>query len=526
MIKNIKINHFRLFKDMDFNIGKRITVIAGKNAVGKSNLLGMIGNSVELKKYKPLIHNKYRTEFADIFKGSLKHDPSSSNKYIINFTDDKFERITDHREFRVSWQDNKTRFRIIPKKKLKNGKKTEAKAEWPTLYLGLSRLYPLGESKKDIVPRDLNLDESEKEWFLNKYKHILSMSNEKIDEISRIDMTDNTKSIGINTENYDYLANSAGQDNIGQILITLLSFKRLKNEDEYDYHGGLLLIDEIDATLHPLAQRNLFDVFYKFSKDNDVQIVFTTHSMSLLKYITGKTYYNKNNSEFNNDIELLYLTNDNDFLEVEKNPTYNFIENELLLQSAIHRKGQIKFYVEDYEAEWFLKNLISNYSSKVDIKVSKLGYQELLHLNKIDMEYFSSVIIILDGDVKDKEIEKSFENEKIFKNIIKLPGNNNPEMVFYNYLCELPGEHEFFSKVKTLNITKKYIREKGPDSYSGDLKDREKSKKWFNDHINYFDEFSLYDYWANDNEDLVNSFISDFKEKFNHLAKILRLPRI
>lgn len=527
MIKNIEIHNFRLFKNVNFNIGKKITVIAGKNAVGKSNLLGMLGNSAELKGFRPILHKRFRTEFSDIFKGSLDYDPSSSNKFVVNFTDESFESITDYREFRVSWQEKNTRFRIIPKKNLPNRKITEAKVVWPTLYLGLSRLFPLGEIEtENIKPKTLKLTQQEEEWFIEKYKFILSMSGEEIDTISQVDIENNMRSIGINTPTYNYLSNSAGQDNIGQILCTLLSFKRLKDDPSYEYTGGLLLIDEIDATLHPLAQRNLFDVIYRFSKDNCIQTVFTTHSMSLLEFITEKTYYNTGSNASNNNIEIVYLTNDNDILEVERNPSFSFIKNELLLQSIVHRKNQIKIYVEDHEAKWFLENILSDYLGSLDIKPAKLGSQELIYLNTVDIEYFSTVIMCLDGDVNDSDILESFKNTKRPINIIKLPGDQSPEDVFYNYLLDLPSEHEFLSSVKHLNFTKKYFREKGPDLYPGDMPMREKNKKWFRDHLESFDVYQLYDYWEVDNQDLVDNFTSQFKIIFNDLAKNLRLPRI
>ena len=51
-----------------------------------------------------------------------------------------------------------------------------------------------------------------------------------------------------------------------QIMYLLLSFIKLKTE--YDnigepWPGGILLIDELDATLHPAAQIRLIDLIYK-----------------------------------------------------------------------------------------------------------------------------------------------------------------------------------------------------------------------------------------------------------------------
>ena len=77
---------------------------------------------------------------------------------------------------------------------------------------------------------------------------------------------------GIETETYSYLANSSGQDNLGQILLAIFSFKNLKATLK-SYSGGILLIDEIDATLHPAAQFKLLDFMKKMSKELDLQIV-------------------------------------------------------------------------------------------------------------------------------------------------------------------------------------------------------------------------------------------------------------
>ena len=69
-----------------------------------------------------------------------------------------------------------------------------------------------------------------------------------------------------------------------QIMYLLLSFIKLKTE--YDnigepWPGGILLIDELDATLHPAAQIRLIDLIYKVCKQFNFQAVFTTHSLQI-----------------------------------------------------------------------------------------------------------------------------------------------------------------------------------------------------------------------------------------------------
>src|SRR5699024_6611953 len=87
---------------------------------------------------------------------------------------------------------------------------------------------------------------------------------------------------------------SAGQDNIGIILSSIYSFKQLKNDLGDEYTGGLLLIDELDATLYPGAQKELIKFMKTESKKLNLQIVFTTHSI----HIVDEMYSQRNSDKF------------------------------------------------------------------------------------------------------------------------------------------------------------------------------------------------------------------------------------
>ena len=481
----------------------------------------MLGNSSELKVYKPILHKKFGTEFGEIFKGSKEFDPSSSNKFKINFMDYDTEEIVDHREFRVSWQDKGKRFRIIPKKKLTGKKITEAKVQWPSLYLGLSRLLPIGETRdEDMKSLNLRLNNEEQEWFIKQYKEILSLQTESFESISQINISNTVKrGIGITTSTYDHLTNSSGQDNIGQILCALLSFKRLKDNPKYKYKGGLLLIDEIDATLHPFAQKSLIQVLIKQAKKLKIQIVCTTHSISLLESICDKTEHNQKYKI--NNIELIYLTNENYKLEIMKNPKFKYIENELLITSIVKNNKKINIYVEDNEAKWFLNKLIEPWTYRVNIISSKIGDESLMRLNRLDQEYFSNVIIVLDGDTPEEEISKS---TPIRKNILQLPGSERPESVFYNFILSLNSEHEFLTKGRDYNFSLQYFSIQGPNSHCYKGSEREKYKEWFKEHIHYFDLLNLYAHWENDNIMTSALFIDNFRNIFNEISRTLHLP--
>ena len=154
MYKLLKINNFRQFNDTGIYLGKILTVLAGGNSTGKSTILGLLANSGELKKKDgvTLSNRQFRAEFSEILHGSKKYDVSGSNRLQIDIVDNSGNLI-DTRKFRTAWQKGKDRerFRIIPLGSTTDGKKTESKFQIPILYLGLSRLFPIGEAEEDGI---------------------------------------------------------------------------------------------------------------------------------------------------------------------------------------------------------------------------------------------------------------------------------------------------------------------------------------------------------------------------------------
>jgi AAA15 family ATPase/GTPase len=519
MIHSIQINKFRAFKDVGFRLGRYITAIAGQNATGKTTLLGMIGNSSELKKKDglPILQNQFRTEWSEIFKASPTYDKKGSNLFEISFSSIKNpNQITYTVPFRATWQDKGTRFRLIPKRTI-DKKKTEAKVPWPTLYLGLSRLFPIGEIKQEVKLRNLKLEEDDKQWVKDSYISILSY-NDNVQDFRSIDASIK-KGIGVQTSNYDYLVNSAGEDNIGQILLSILSFKKLKMQNP-DYDGGLLLIDELEATLHPAVQLKLYKFLVSCARKYQLQIVFTTHSMTLLEYISTQCI--ENVLENVNNVELIYLSTANVKLTIDQNPSIQQIKYDLYnTSSIIVSPPKLLVYSEDKETRWFLSKLIPEYKDRLRLLEIKMGWKQLLDLREQDMNYFSSVLFVLDGDVSPQEID--------YNNIITLPGEASPEEVFYNFLMDLTNnpEHELWNNsiAKNNGFNIRTFKEYGPEYYEC-KKARERSKAWFNENLSLFEQLRLYEYWASDNKDLVEEFRNNFICVFNELARINSIPKI
>lgn len=88
----------------------------------------------------------------------------------------------------------------------------------------------------------------------------------------------------INDDSHDIFTSSDGESNIGRIILAILSFKRLK-EKYVQYKGGILLIDEIHARLYGYSQKKVVDFLLKMSREYNIQIIFTTHSLLVLKQV-------------------------------------------------------------------------------------------------------------------------------------------------------------------------------------------------------------------------------------------------
>jgi Predicted ATP-dependent endonuclease of the OLD family len=534
MFTELKLDDFRIFKNQTIKIGTHITAIGGHNATGKSTILGILGNSCELKsKYGTTITDKqFKTEFSEIFKGSKTHDKPNGNIGSISYINPSGEE--DHIQLRVTWQkwdsesEDKNRFRILPKwTDSETNSTTAKKLSVPSFYLGLSRLYPLGEDSREVIEEKKfksKLTEADREWLFRHYKNILSL-DATIESVSNYEV--NSKcSGGINTPEYDYLSNSAGQDNLMQILYLLLSFIKLKTiyeQNHCTWTGGILLIDEIDAALHPAAQIRLVDLIHNVCKQFEVQSIFTTHSLQILKYLFHL-------QSKNDGISIEYFTTANNILQIVHNPSYEAMENDMLISNFYlsNQNDKVSIYSEDDEARWFIRRLLKDYSNRFQLVEIKLGGESLMDLLDHDPDYFKNVLFILDGD-KDLAGTKYKDLERKYCNIVYLPGKVSPEALFYDYLINLPPTHDVLESNFDKGLSIRVFNEMNPlknTKYSSFKEDRKKFKHWFNEYLKMLEDIDIYRYWRDDNMKIYEDFIDSFIKCFNVVASRTRMPKI
>ncbi len=497
IIDKLKIAKFRDIENLEFSFGSKITFIAGTNGTSKTSLLGLIGQPFVFRedkrvKHKTLIGKEFATKFSEIHNFT-KFDAVEEIEYAIALTN-----THGNKELPVKGYIRKGDESGAGTPRLVTGKtrlKGEGNYNLPVIYLGLKRLVPLGEheeSEIQINPIE-NMSEDDIKFFNEQHKKILLNLNDEF-SLENVE-TPNKKMIGGRTEKYDSHGLSAGQDNVSQILTAILSFKSLKSELGSLYSGGILLIDEIEATLHPLAEEKLIECLYAYSSKLDLQIIVTTHSLEVLKLGIQTKY--------KDCTEIIYLTKSRGSLTYL--PKYSFGEICADMTATPFKKAYPQTFAicEDDEAKTFLNTILpKNLKSRVNILSAKLSAGSLNHIaaSKDLKKINKQTIYILDGD------QKRFIR---LKNVLILPGKCSPETLIWQLMNEMPPESSCWDQTKQV-----YMRD-----YANQPINREVYKDFFAyiKTVNSKAWAKFFKLWIDSNKESVDKFIKEFESTINKM---------
>lgn len=499
------LENFRNFRDVSIPLGKKITVVSGVNGVGKSNILSLIASGSGINK-KSSLGSNFQPEFSDFFNIDETEKYQDYRIYLKYGQDNKSIALTKKLSFKDDTGTNRG-IRIIPRttNKYLDGytiKKAEKEAKLnfgvggagrvkiPTIYLSLSRLYPLGENKastsvskirKNNPFAKVEMLKVYREW----YNFVIPGSIKLSTEIQLIKKsTCPRSSLHMEIEGTPALSQSIGQDNIGNIISALVDIYLLSKES--DYRGALLCIDEIDVSLHPDTQIRLFDLLKKLCNEIFLQVIVSTHSLTILKESL------KQEEESFEDFKVVYLKNPSmpmvasfksyELLKADMFNKINFqkvipkiyfedcVGQELFIQHVNALRNIIKMTRESFDITCFrnsedvsvpdaIKEKILTFDDVANIKddlkqiVTHCGCDELIDISEAD-GYFDRVIIFLDGDARLKEKsqqpmvkdylgidfnprEKGLNDRKHKPNMIFAPGYFAPESYLYRMIYEL-----------------------------------------------------------------------------------------
>ena len=476
-LKKMHIAKFRHIVNQDIEFGDALTVISGLNGTGKSSILGLAGHiftDVD-RNQKSLLNSKFSTEQKEVFRLCPIYDYNNVYEYTSDLDNNGNEEIVNVKTRHIkNDKTDRLKFDI-------NGRKNKIK--YPVLYLGLKRLFPNANESKFATKIDKQLTESDKKFYINEIENIMVISD-NFNDVERV-TTKNKNYLGIKTEKFGGAGNSAGQDNISQIITAIMSFKRFRND------GGILLIDELEATLFPAAQINLINKLYGYSKAYNLQIIFTTHSLEIIKTLYDKKY---------DDVKINFLELSNNQVVNKINPDFDYIMHTIRVEAKDIKQSNHKKHIvcEDELAALWIKGLIrgNTVSKSIDINYKEMNDGCIKKLAESRLSCFNDFIFVLDGDCETKK-----DYDKI-KNVVFLPGNRPPEVVMYNYLNSLTDDDEiwkndsFFTKNVCFN------------GFIG-KKDLASCKKWFSKNKKYFGRGLniFFKRWKKDNSKLHEEFI-------------------
>lgn len=511
LIKSVHIKKFRAFNDVQINLAPSITVISGQNGTLKTTLLGILGqpfslNNGPLKNAKTIDGKKFCTNFNENFQMSPVFDKVGEHLvklFLVEglYKDNEIEYNSIPRN-----EKRKTGIRIWPTKGARQ--RGSGYAHAPVLYLSLRRLTPLGEIKSKSCSFELTGDEIK---FFKKWHAKILTPGEPITSVVGIQGDLKKSTLAPETEYYDSSTISAGQDNVGKIILSVLSFRRLQENFPQDYRGGLLLIDELDSTLFPSAQTKIFEFLAFAASKFNIQVVFTTHSTTILRE-TKK--YNKNPN-----VSIVYLKKLERQICVYENAALEQIENDLRIE-ATSQKTKVEVFAEDEVAINFISQLLRKYKAYIILQEKcTLGAAEYERLIK-NVEHFKRSVVILDGD--QKKIITKLKAENVFC----LPGESCfPEDMFYRFLRELPESDQFWSKNLGEYTRQICFKNFPPEEYDDILQDnvrRDKTKEWFQDNRQHWKtrESYLFQRWIQANPNEAQEFVEKFKVAYQKLTNL------
>ncbi|MFN6946312.1 MAG: AAA family ATPase [Cytophagaceae bacterium] len=520
IINRIQIKKFRGFNDVEFQLGNKITAIAGQNGTQKTTILGIlsqpftIGKDNPLYGERPLCGGQYRSMLSEKFKFSDKFDLPNNHEWTLHLNRE------DEPEFTIESIARKDKTGIKGIRFWQKGDRSKGSGyiQLPVIYLSLSRLFPIGEDNSIGSSNEITITEDEFKFYQEWHNEILIIRDVEMTGVDYL-VSKQKNTLGANTSFYDWKMNSAGQDNIGKILLAILSFKRLKAAYGNSYQGGILAIDEIDATLYPASQLKLIDALRKFSSQFNLQIIFTTHSLNILEKVCDW----QENPKISGQVKVVYLEKINSEVKAIDNIPYEVIKNKLNVALSLRKKmKKIPVFTEDKEGEIFLRAIIKRKSNILQFIDCSLGCDNLIELSrkKVVGFRFPESLIVLDGDVK----TESSKMKRIIqsKNFLLLPGQKSPERIIADFLHNLPDDSPIWNSIYEGYNKQFSFRDIPIESING-KGGREKAKEWFNSQKPYWGRncANVINHWIKENEQEVNVFLTDFEKYTNKFYKFL-----
>lgn len=552
-----KSDQFRKLKNLKINFADRINLIAGHNGIGKSTILGLVTNTFGMARSK---HSTYFKDkfFCNIEKivylsveevNQAQTDPNQNPIVTAQINDSLIQKRCS-----MTIRTEERRARVVPrtitdlpeesntsseedqsdKNDVVGSVGTSAKIPLPSIYLGLKRLAPIGEADEHEVMNEKYSIAQEDAKVMLDFINKVNIGGGVTSEFTLQSLKSaNKKSAHPGYVGYESLAVSIGQDSLASIATAIASFNRLKRVMGESYPGGLLVIDELDAGLHPHAILRLATALKLYAGRLELQVIATTHSPTLITSIHPDGEGNSLSPD-----QVFYLVDTNNPRLVE-NSSLKEILNDLSMKDeetipTNKKKPKLIAYLEDKEAVEFFNGIIPTNTLRklkknngVDFKAVALGIggSNLIKLPEYEPLFLDS-LLIPDGDTT---VRKTHSNRG---NTLKLPVPKNsddksPERIIRKFLLELarptkPEHSQWVLELKTTLPSSNKVETKFFPNGIDFQDQRDESKNWWTTHYPTLKAWGILELWASKHPRIMGAFIKQFEESFNHTAARLK----
>lgn len=479
-LKKLEIENFRALNNVEVEFGDHITVVCGKNGTSKSSILGIAAQIFSFEKdyakdevlsFRQIAGGSFKSQYSEHFRISEKFDVPGSMTVNIMLHDGYTDQVATAKLELMKRQSK--RGNTLPRPVVRNNStavgssNTSRNFTHPVIFLSLKRLFPI--SARDYKVRDHEYLEKHKQEFIGLTNELLNRDS------SHATGTDGTIGSAVaHGTNYDHESVSAGEDNAGQIILALMSFRKLK-EEYPDYKGGLLLIDEADAGLFPTAQVNLLKMLDRECKKLNLQVVMTSHSPVLIEYA-----FEQSQHPYSKRYRTVYLSNTYGNVQVMQDWSWAQISADINTKTIAAASGTslpgVNVYFEDKEAADFFAALMARQPIRkftTAMSETTLGCNSYLDLIKHKVpEFAEKSIICLDSDAA-----QHIKGKKL-KTVVLLPGALPPDQLIFEHLYNLPADHVFwknnmqFTRDVFTNSARDVINEFAINGNSADVNER------------------------------------------------------
>ena len=460
----ITIENLKKINKLEFiiKLEKGLYAIIGNNGSGKSSLIISIAKLV-----RPSILNQE-------FSGSGNRFVNSKITY------------TNAYGFDIVWRKNPNWNAVENYEKMPS-----LKGFFESSILTGTRFHHLDNKKVQLKSKDIENSKEASEFVRKNLDYIINgIDTSHFKNLYYVNFGKDNKLyyIKFDEENYvDEFNLSTGEYFLLSILKIIQTFSNRRQTDDL----RILIIDEIDIALHPMAQRRFIEKLKEWMIEYNLLVVFATHSLQIINSLSAKEIYYIEDGNIFNPIYPSYLTS-----KLFEHTSYDkviLVEDDLAIRF-------IEKVLRDLKYERFL------------LKIIPIGgWEKVLEIYSQNekFKYFgkADTLVILDGDIISEANKKP---HKIIPKVF-LPFNNIEryciEKLFKcNNFIIFIEKIIYPTKIKNINI-----EEINEDEFKVSEVNTDKIKKIFRKLVN-----ELSNYSNKENIDILNKLINYLYEDISN----------